>query len=408
MRILICGGGIAGLTLAWCLEQRGHQLLVVESASRFRNDGYMIDFSGSGYDACERLGLLPALERVHYPISRLAFMDRQGHERFSIRYSVLRKRLFEGRHFNFMRGELAQVLQDQLEGKVELRFGTTVEAIEQREDHVHVRLSDGSTEDFELVVGADGVHSQVRRLVFGPEDRFARFLGCYTAAFIADSTPSELRDSNAFVSLVVQDRQVAVYPIRGERLATFFIHRAKRPLEDFSREAVLQEMRVAYGGLDWIVPELLEGCAQTANLYFDKVMQIELPQWSTGRVVLVGDACQCVSLLAGQGASMAVAGAYVLAEEWEKAGGAVHTALARYEQRLKPAIERMQAAGRRIVRWFVPDSPLRAALWQLGMRASSWPIAAAFMRRSLAADSIFKRAPADRTAGHATLNSYIV
>jgi 2-polyprenyl-6-methoxyphenol hydroxylase-like FAD-dependent oxidoreductase len=393
MRVLICGGGIAGLTLAWCLKRQGHHLVVVESASRFRDEGYMIDFFGSGYDASERLGLLPALERVHYPIARLAFVDEQGRERLSLPYPMLRKRLFGDRHFNFMRGELARVLQDQVEGQVEIRFGTTVEAIEQRGEDVRVRLSHGATESFELLVGADGVHSQVRRLAFGPEDRFARFLGCYTTAFITDSSSRGLLTSDAFVSMAVPNRQVGVYPIRGGRLATFFIHRAQRPIEDFSRESALRELRASYGGLDWIVPELLERCAQTASVYFDKVMQIELPQWSTRRVVLLGDACQCVSLLAGQGASMAMAGAYVLAEELEMAGGEVGAALARYEQRLKPAIQGKQAAGRRMVDWFVPKSSLRTALRELGLRMSIWPVASSFIRRRLAAESIFKRAP---------------
>jgi len=176
------------------------------------------------------------------------------------------------------------------------------------------------------------------------------------------------------------------------RVATFFIHRAQRPVEDFSRESALRELQASYGGLDWIVPELLERCAQTAGIYFDKVMQIELPQWSTGRVVLLGDACQCVSLLAGQGALMAMAGAYVLAEELETAGGAVGAALARYEKRLKPAIQDKQAAGRRMVGWFMPKNSFRTALRELGLRLSIWPVASSFIQRRLAAESIFKRA----------------
>lgn len=350
----------------------------------------MVDFFGSGYDACERLGLVAALQRVHYPIARLAFVDEHGRERLSLPYPVLRKRLFNDHHFNFMRGDLAQVLREQIEGKVELRFGTTVEAIEQHDDRVRVRLSDGSTDDFELLVGADGVHSQVRRLAFGPEEQFERFLGYYTAAFIIGSPPSGLYTADSFVTLTVPNRQAAVYPVRGGRLASFFVHRAERAVEDFSRESALRELRAAYGGLGWIVPELIERSADAPSLYFDKVMQIEMPRWSTGRVVLVGDACQCVSLLAGQGASMAVAGAYILAEELEGAGGDVQAALARYEQRVKPAIEHKQAAGRRVAGWFVPENSFRLAIRDLGLRMSLWPVAASIIRRRLAGESIFQ------------------
>ncbi len=111
MRVLICAAGVAGLTLAWCLERRGHDPIVVERAPHPRDDGYMIDFFGSGFDVAERLGLLPALESIHYPVDRLAFVNGRGDERFSVPYPALRKRLFANRHFNFMRGELERLLR---------------------------------------------------------------------------------------------------------------------------------------------------------------------------------------------------------------------------------------------------------------------------------------------------------
>ncbi|WP_375772845.1 FAD-dependent monooxygenase [Archangium gephyra] len=390
MKVLICGGGIAGLTLAGCLERQGHPVVVVERASHFRDEGYMIDFVGSGYDASERLGLLPELERIHYPISHLTFVDERGRVRVSLPYRLLRRRFFEDRHFNFLRGELARLLYARIEGKVELRFHTTVEALEQHGGRVRVRLSDGTEDDFELLVGADGVHSQIRRLAFGPEERFARFVGCNTAAFILDSPPDRLHDHAAFTTLSVRKRQVAVYPIRGGRLATFFLHRAESPIEDLSRESALRELRTVYGGLDWIVPELLERCTQVSSFYFDTVTQIEMPRWSNGRVVLLGDACQSVSLLAGQGASMAVAGAYILAEELGAAGSDVPAALDRYEQRLKPSIEDKQAAGRRMADWFVPKSRFGLALRDLALRVSLWPGVSSMLRRRMAAESLFR------------------
>lgn len=391
MRVLICGAGIAGLTLAGLLQRQRHEVLVVERAPHLRDEGYMIDFSGSGYDASERLGLLPELERIHQPVARLTFVDARGRERASLPYPVLRERLLEGRHFNFMRGELARVLLGWLEGGAGPRFHTTVESFEQRGEGVHARLSDGSEGDFDLLVGADGVHSRIRQLAFGPEERFARFVGCHTAAFILERPPAGLRDSEAFTTLTVPGRQVSLYRIRGGRLATLFIHRAAHPAGDCSREAALRELRTVYGDLDWLVPEVLEHAPEAPGLYFDDVTQIELPHWSTGRVVLLGDACQCVSLLAGQGASMAVAGAYVLAEELEAAGGDVPAALTRYQQRLQPVITRMQAAGRRMAGWFVPASPWSMALRDAGLRMALWPVLAPLLRRRMAAASIFRR-----------------
>jgi len=401
MRVLICGGGVAGLTLALCLERQGHQPVIIERAPNLRDEGYMISFCGAGYEASERLGLLPVLERIHYPIPRLVFVDERGREQVSLPYPLLRKRLFNDRHFNFMRGELVRALMSQLEGKAELRFSTTVEAIEQHEDHVRVRLTGGSMEDFDLLVGADGVHSRVRQLIFGPEERFARSLGSYAAVFVMDNPPAELFTPDAFLALTLVNRGMAVYPVRGGRAAALFIFRAERPVEDFSRESILRELRAAFSGLGWIVPSLLEQAFQAGSLYFDKLMQIELPQWSAGRVILVGDACQNLSLLAVQGAAMGMAGAYVLAEELEAARGEVSVAMARYEQRLKPVIKDQQAAARRAAAWSMPANAFRQALQEPELRMSLWPMVSAFIRRRMLGESVFaKEKPAGNASNH--------
>ncbi|HEY6927504.1 MAG TPA: FAD-dependent monooxygenase [Steroidobacteraceae bacterium] len=156
---------------------------------------------------------------------------------------------------------------------------------------------------------------------------------------------------------------------------------------DSSRESALRELRSVYEDLDWVVPALLARAPTATHLFCDPVSQIELPRWSTGRVALLGDACQCVSLVAGQGAGMAMTGAYVLAEELARSSD-VTAALARYEARLRPGIERLQAAGRRIARWFLPETPVRLALRNLALRTSAWPIAASVLRRRMAAGSV--------------------
>ncbi|MBI3972875.1 MAG: FAD-dependent monooxygenase [Chloroflexi bacterium] len=176
-------------------------------------------------------------------------------------------------------------------------------------------FADGGTGAFDALIGADGVHSAIRALALGKEAEFARSLGYYTAAFVLDSPPLRGLPPDAFSTLTEPGRQVAIYPIRGDRLATFFIHKADRALDDFSAEAARAALRRVYGDMNWVVPELLDRSREVAGLYFDVVEQITMPRWSQGRVALVGDACQCVSLLAGQGASMTMAGAYTLALE---------------------------------------------------------------------------------------------
>ena len=389
MKILVCGAGIAGLTLGLSLQRLGYEPHIIEQAPGLRAGGYMIDFFGSGFDAAEKLALLPELERIHYPIARLSFLNSAGNKKFSVPYTILRKRLFQNRHFNFLRGDLERVLHAQIEGRVDLRFATTIHAIQDLSKEVRVTLSDGSKETYDLLVGADGVHSHVRRLVFGDEFLFNRFLGFHTAAFTLDRAPRGVRSTESFDTLTLPDRQVAVYPIRGGQLSTFFVHRAERPAGNLSREAALLELRDRYGDMGWIVPDLLREASSAPDLYFDDVAQIEVAHWSSGRVVLLGDACQCVSLLAGQGASMAMAGAYVLAEALH-AESSIQQALQRYEQRLKPSIRNKQAAGRKMAAWFVPRSSFRIMIRDAALRLSVWPGTSYFVRNSVAGDSIFR------------------
>ena len=386
MKAVICGAGIAGLTTALCLRRLGHEVLVVEKAPGLRGEGYMIDFFGPGFDACERLGLLPDLERIHYLIANVSFADAQGRVRLSLPYPVMRKRLFGDRHFNFMRGELERVLFDKQPTTAPIRFGTSVESIEEHETHARVRLSDGAALECDVLIGADGLHSRVRSLAFGDERQFLRFLGFYTAAYILQGAVPGTR-TDEFRIMTVPGKQAGVYPIRGGRTATYYVQRADRSIEDFSRRSAEQELRRVYGNLGWVVPELLDRMQAAEDVYFDSVSQIVMPSWRKGRVVLVGDAAWCVSLLAGQGASMAVGGGYVLAEELNKSPGDVVAALARYEDRLRSAVDKKQASGRSIARWFVPNSQFGLMLRDVFLRASVWPGLSWFVRRQFSGDS---------------------
>lgn len=376
MRVLVVGAGIAGLTFALCLRREGHDVVVLERSTALRGAGYMIDFFGSGYDVGERLGLLSKLEAIHYPIAWLSFLSPDCTPRFRIEYEVMR-RLLDGRHFNFMRGELEHLLFDALGGQA-VRFGTTVESFEQDADAVHALLSDGSTSHVDLLVGADGVHSHIRDLAFGAEDNFVRQLGYHTAAFVFDDDTMHEQIGNAFATLTVPGRQVALYPIRGRKIATFWVHKSHTPISDASPRAAARELRAVYGSLGWVIPRVLDHADRTSTMYFDTVSQVVMPKWTSGRVALIGDACQCVSLLAGQGASMAMGSAYVLAAAL---GGDVASALERYERRVRPAILKKQKAGRRIARWFVPEGAVTLAIRDAALRMSASRIGGWLLRR---------------------------
>jgi 2-polyprenyl-6-methoxyphenol hydroxylase-like FAD-dependent oxidoreductase len=255
VNILICGGGIAGLTLAWWLSRDGHHVVVAEKGKRVRGEGYMIDFFGSGWDVARRMGLIEKLGEIHYPVARLDFVREDGRTTTSLSYPDMRRRLFKGRHFNFMRGDLERVLFEAVGDTVDVRFGTSVASFEEGATSIRVKLTDGTRGSYDLVVGADGVHSSIRELALGEGEEAERFLGFYTAAFVIDDQGLSEEHAGAFRTFTVPGRQVAIYPIRGGKLATFFVHDAKLQPEGLASPAEI--LRAVYGGLPWVVPKLL-------------------------------------------------------------------------------------------------------------------------------------------------------
>ncbi|MFC4077755.1 FAD-dependent monooxygenase [Salinithrix halophila] len=365
------GGGIAGLTLADCLLRTGHSVTVVEKAPKLRTEGYMIDFFGPGYEAAEEMGLRDELEKIHYPIESLKFLNPQGEEKFPLSYRFLRS-LLQGKHYNFMRGNLERVLYDRVKEHVDFRFGTTIQSFVQDADHVYVTLSDGYSLTCDLLVGADGIHSKVRSLTFGENPSPLHFLGYNTAAFILDKQGMDAKYRNSFYMLTRPRRQVSVYPIDEERLATYFVYQSPRLNESITRKTIARELRFHYGDLGWIVPELLALVETASDLYFDEVSQVRIPEWTRGRVTLIGDACQAVSLIAGQGASMAMAGAWVLSHEIEKEPN-LSVALQNYEQLMRSPIANIQQYARKFAKWFVPENHLTLWIRESIMRLAVHP-----------------------------------
>lgn len=382
IRVLISGAGIAGLSLALYLRRRGHEPVLVERALSLRDQGYMIDFFGPGYRVAELSGLLGRLHELHYPVARMTFLAQDGHERFSLSYDRLRA-LANGRVFNLLRGDLEHALSSMLEGAVPLYFGTEVRKIEDAGDRIRVELSGGRIEEADLLVGADGLHSAVRRLAFGPDEGFVRYLGYHTAAAILDRPEGLAGLNDTFFTMALPGRQAVVYPIRNGRIATFFVHKAPRPPEDTSRAAAQQELERIYSDLGWIFPELLRQQRDAEALYFDGVSQVIMGSWTRGRIALLGDSAWCVSLLAGQGASLAMGGAYVLAEELDRDGD-VPAALARYERRLRPQVEKKQQSGRQFAGWFAPETRFKCGVRDLVMRMSTWKPALWLVKRQIA------------------------
>jgi 2-polyprenyl-6-methoxyphenol hydroxylase-like FAD-dependent oxidoreductase len=387
LNVVIVGAGVAGLTAAYWLQRYGHRVRIIERTQRPRTRGFMIDFFGPGYSVAEEMHLLPALESIHREIPQWSFETMTGVHLFSIEYSKVRRRAFGGRHFSFLRSDLERLLLELVRHDVEIQSGTTIVGLQKRGAVLSAALSDGRDIQCDLVIGAGGIHSPTRHLVFGGGGSWERYLGLDAAAFSVEDT--ELHDTmgETLRTMSGPGRQITIYPMPGGRLGVFFLHERDRTLDDRSTRGIMNELTRVYRGFGDAVPRLLSKAEEAPDLFYDAVAQVRMPHWSLGRVVLVGDACHCVSPLGGQGASLAMAGAWALVRELLLSAGEIEPALRSYERRMRPAVRRVQASGERMARWVAPHSGLKLAARDLMLRASVWPVASSVMRRVLAANA---------------------
>lgn len=355
MNVLISGAGIAGPTLAFWLHRYGVTPTLVEQAPALRTGGYIIDFWGAGFDIADRMGLLPDIRAAGYKVREVRVVGANGRRVAGFPVEVF-ARATNGRYLSVRRGDWADVLFSRLRS-IETIFGDSIVDIEQNDHRVMVTFQSGVVRPFDLVVGADGLHSRVRELTLGAENQFERFLGLKVAAFeVSGYRP---RDELVYVMYTEVGRQVARFAMRDDRtmfLLIFADTASAVPADLEEQKAVLRERFAASG---WECPRVIDALERASSLYFDRVSQIDIPpasSWANDRVVLVGDAASCVSLLGGQGAALAMTAAYVLAGEIHRAGCDYRTAFARYEARFRPFVTTKQRMAIRFADAFAPKS----------------------------------------------------
>jgi 2-polyprenyl-6-methoxyphenol hydroxylase-like FAD-dependent oxidoreductase len=369
MKILISGAGIAGPTLAHWLLRGGHEPTLVEHAPAFRTGGYVIDFWGVGYRVAQRMGIERAVRDAGYQVRELRSVDDAGRVRSKLDTGVF-QRVAGGRFTSLPRGDLAALVYATIEGRVEALFGDSIARIEEHGAGVRVAFERGAERDFDLVIGADGLHSNVRRLAFGPEAQYERFLGCRVAACVVEGYRP--RDELVYVTHNLPNRQVGRFALRGDRTMFLFVFRSEGAVEDdiAVHKSVL---RREFADAGWECPAILEAMESADELYFDVVSQIRMPGWSRGRIALLGDAAACVSLLAGEGTGLAMTGACVLAGELRRADGDWIRAFAAYEAKMRPFVRGKQDAARRYLGFFATRTRLGIRLRDLGIRIADRP-----------------------------------
>ncbi|WP_154697543.1 FAD-dependent monooxygenase [Lentzea guizhouensis] len=330
--VLVSGASIAGPALAFWLRRHGFEVTVVEKSHTLRGGGYPIDIRGTALGVVDRMGLLPRLREAHVHTRRITFLDANGSQVASLRPESLMGG--DGHDLEVRRGDLAEVLFDTVRDDVEFLFDNSIVAMDDHAGGVDVTFRSGLQRTYDHVVGADGLHSAVRALTFGPEEQFHRYLGYCFAGF---TMPNHLGLEQEAVLWNEPGRAAALYAI-GEQVHGFLsFTRAEAPFGAFNDPRAQRDLVASvFAGDGWEVPALVEAMRSADDLFFDTVSQIRMPRWSSGRVALVGDAAYAPSFLTGQGSSLALVGAYVLAGRMAGHG------FEAYERELRPFVEANQ------------------------------------------------------------------
>ncbi|MFB7745969.1 FAD-dependent monooxygenase [Streptomyces sp. NPDC056132] len=328
--VLISGASVAGLTLAHWLQRAGFTPTVVERAPGLRRGGQAIDIRGSALGVVERMGLLDKVRAATTDMRGMSFVDARGEELSRSTEATLTGGLIDNDDVEIMRDDLTTLLFDASRYGTEYLFGDSITSVEQYEDTVEVRFAHTPPRAFDLVIGADGLHSQVRRLAFGPESDFLYFLGSYLAIF---SVENYLDLDHWQMYHAGDDMLVGVYSARQNTEARAMLLFDSPELDYDHRDLAQQKSMLAerFAGVGWETPRLLESMRDAPDFYFDSMSQVRLDRWSNGRVGLVGDAGYCPSPRSGQGTSIAMVGAYVLAGELANHPHDHRAAFARYQ-----------------------------------------------------------------------------
>lgn len=382
-KILISGAGISGPTLGYWLKRYGFEPTVVERAPKPREGGYFFHLHGkNGIEVLTRTGVWEKIIEKRRIDKETVFVDANDAVVAKLNTPAATFDVEPSKaQYTLKRADVARILYDHTKDSVECVFGDAIKSLSEDASGVTVTFESGKSRRFDLVIGADGLHSAVRTLVFGEEEKFKNYLGLYVAGFTLYNYPLAYGHD---IEYMAPGKLVSLGGFGNKETIVIFIFKKPKELHyDFhDTNAQKKLLREAFASGKWKIPELLSQLSEVPDFFFDSVSQIKMPTWHKGRVALVGDAAYCPSLMSGFGAQLGLSGAYTLAGELMEAKGDYNKAFAKYEQVMRPYVDQKQANPSHSAS-FIPSSPFTLARNHFLLKVATLPLLSTLLIRGL-------------------------